>query len=168
VAPLRRLLIVELEDVLTHDGHLPRRGPVDRRDHVQQTRLPRTRRSHQRHEIAFVDVHRHVVERLHFKSVALENLADVPRRYYVLRRRHRLCCTHLHLPSVGAPFNFLLVEWGSSIRNYFSPFNFTRSPSFKSGGPCTITSSPPVRPLTRYPFERVEITCTSRAFAWSL
>ena len=50
-----------------------------RGNHVQQRRLARARRPHQREEFALRDVDRNVVERRHLKRVALENLADVAR-----------------------------------------------------------------------------------------
>ena len=79
VAPARRLRIAEAENVLAQHQQFARGRPVDGRDHVQQRRLARARRPHQRQEFALRDLDRNVVERLHFKRIALENLADVAR-----------------------------------------------------------------------------------------
>ena len=129
VAPLGGLPIVQAKNVFTHHQQFAGTGAVNGCDHVQQGGLARSGRPHQRQELAAGDVDGDVVERGHFKSVALENLAyragldDLAAH----GRLCRWCCCGTH----DCPL----------IRIF--------CPSFKSAGPAVITFSPPTSESTR-------------------
>src|SRR5690348_652272 len=145
VAPLRRLRVAELENVLPKHQQLSRSWAVDGRDHVQQRRLAGARRSHERKEFAACYLNRDVVKRLHLKRVAFENLADIVGLYDLGR---------------GSD-----VIYGSCAHNYDCPLILIFSPSFKPSGAVVITLSPPLSPLTSAPALLCERIFTSRFIA---
>ena len=143
VAPVGGLRVAEAKHVLAEHQQLAGGGAVDRGDHVQQGRLARARRAHQREELAPRDFDRNVVESLHFKRIAFENLADVAYLHdFGLRRNIRnRSCAH------DCPLILIL------------------SPSFKLGGAVVMTFSPPTKPVTKKPPLRWDRISTGRKSA---
>src|SRR5271168_4052954 len=142
VAPVCRLRIVKLENILILNQQLPGSRPVNGRDHVQQRSLAGPRRSHQRQKFAGRDVDRDIVQRLHFERLATENLADIA-----------------SLNNLGSRSDLV---FGNCAHSYDCPLILIESPSFKSCGPLLITLSPPTSPSTRKPSLRWLNTRTSR------
>src|SRR5215469_10821041 len=136
IAPARRLSIVESENIFVQNQQLARRRAVDSGNHIQQSCLAGAGRPHKREELAARNFDGNVVEGFHLEGIAFKDFADVAR-----------------LNDSG-----LSSDVGSSSSAHDCPLIFILFPSFKSGGPPVMTSSPPFKPCTTRPPLRCDMT----------
>src|SRR6476646_6684785 len=134
VAPVGGLRVAEAEDVLAQHQQLAGGRPVNRSNHVQQSRLAGTGRAHQGEKFTAADFDGNVVQRLDLEGVALENLAYV----------------------AGLDHLGLNCGVGNGSCAHDCPLILILSPSFKSCGAEVMTSSPPLRPCTSTPSLRCD------------
>src|SRR5579863_9278220 len=129
VAPAGDLRIAEAENILALDEQFAVGRAVDGRDHVQESGLARSGRSHERQEFSFGNVDGNIVESSNLESIALENLAHAADLHYFGGRGNVGCdyCAH------ACPLILIL------------------SPSLRVGGAVVITFSPPTNPSTNAP-----------------
>src|ERR1017187_4275962 len=77
VAPVGDLAVAQFAQIVAEHADVPAGGAIHGGDQVQQRRFPRSRRPHQRHEFAFVDLKAHVLQRDHVELVAPVLLGQV-------------------------------------------------------------------------------------------
>src|SRR5262249_36543261 len=77
IAPLRQLAFAESCEVGTQDVYFALCAPIDSCQKLEQRRLSRARRSHQRHEIGLLNVEIHIIECDDFEPISRESLAEV-------------------------------------------------------------------------------------------
>src|SRR5690606_10335506 len=80
-APVRELAAAELVDALAVDLDAAGGGRIQAADQVQEGGLARTRRTHQRDEVALLDVKVDAVQHLHLFRTALVGLGQAADRY---------------------------------------------------------------------------------------
>src|SRR5664280_981372 len=130
-APLRKGARAELVEPLAADADAAGGRHVEPADHVEQRRLARAGRTHQRQEIALVDVEVDVVQHLHLLLAALVDLrevADLDQLGHAMPLL--LMCLHC-MPHRSC-------QCGSSIA--------TLAPSCSAGGGDSTTRSPAFTP----------------------
>src|SRR5439155_17408510 len=86
---LRRVFLGKTRDRHAAELHLAARRSKQPREDIEQRRLPRSRRAHEKRELPGAQLDRYFVERLRGDGAGAERLGDVPRANQDRARRHR-------------------------------------------------------------------------------
>src|SRR5204863_9436259 len=130
-------------DALARDFDRAGGRTIETGEEIEQRRLARSRRSHQREELSLVDIQIEAVQHVDFLAAAVKLLLHVAQSDELIGHVFS-SVTQLRGRSVARQFRT------ARLRNRATYFlTFTRSPSFKSAGPSMITLSPSDTPDAR-------------------